>query len=277
MNDEKHTRLLDLSATKALFGLEESEAKELEKLRREQPEIADESWEHAAAALHLNRANASEQMPLNLRNKIAAQAQIHFAANKTENSVQNKIVEFSPKRKFDFWGFGGWAVAATACIALFYVIWFAPLQQQQQIQIVENAPPQALSLSQQREMLIASAGDLRQISWSNAGTNQNFKVNGDVVWSDERQEGFMRFRGLPVNDKARETYQLWIFAANQEQKYPVDGGIFDASQQSANDEIIVPIKAKLRVENPSLFAVSIEKPDGVVVSRREKIIAVAKS
>ncbi|MBK6751222.1 MAG: hypothetical protein IPG67_14775 [Acidobacteria bacterium] len=34
-------------------------------------------------------------------------------------------------------------------------------------------------------------------------------VGGDVVWSDERQAGYMKLRNLPKNDKNLSTYQLW--------------------------------------------------------------------
>jgi hypothetical protein len=39
---------------------------------------------------------------------------------------------------------------------------------------------------------------------------------------------------------------------------------------------VVPINAKIRVTEPTMFAVSIEKPGGVVVSKREHIVATAR-
>jgi anti-sigma-K factor RskA len=81
----------------------------------------------------------------------------------------------------------------------------------------------------------------------------------------------VRFRNLPVNDKTKETYQLWIFDENQKQ--PIDGGVFDANEAG---EIIIPIDAKLKVQKPKMFAVTAEKPGGVVVSPLEKVMAVAK-
>ena len=90
----------------------------------------------------------------------------------------------------------------------------------------------------------------------------------DVVWSPERQQGFMRFRGLTVNETTRQQYQLWIFDKNQDEKTPVDGGVFDIS---SNGEVVIPIQAKLRVADVYLFAVTIEKPGVVVVSTRERL------
>ena len=44
----------------------------------------------------------------------------------------------------------------------------------------------------------------------------------------------------------------------------------------SSGEIVVPINAKLRAQQPEMLAVTIEKPGGVVVSKREKIAALAK-
>ena len=106
------------------------------------------------------------------------------------------------------------------------------------------------------------------------GTMKELKqVSGDVVWSDEKQVGYMRFRGLPVNDKTKETYQLWIFDKTQDKATPIDGGTFDVN---SDGEVVIPINAKLTPKGPEMFAVTMEKPGGVVVSKREKIAALAK-
>lgn len=52
------------------------------------------------------------------------------------------------------------------------------------------------------------------------------------------------------------------------------GRVFDVT---STGEVIVPITAKLRVGDASLFAVIVERPGGVVVSRREHIIVTAGS
>jgi hypothetical protein len=52
-------------------------------------------------------------------------------------------------------------------------------------------------------------------------------ATGDIVWAGPRQQGYMRFRGLPVNTPTKEQYQLWIFDKNQSDKTPIDGGVFD--------------------------------------------------
>ena len=105
------------------------------------------------------------------------------------------------------------------------------------------------------------------------GNVKDIKVTGDIVWSDSKQQGYMRFRGLPANDATKTCYQLWIFDQTQDKATPIDGGIFDVA---SNGEVIVPINAKLTAVKPEMFALTVERHGGVVVSKREKIAALAK-
>jgi len=97
-------------------------------------------------------------------------------------------------------------------------------------------------------------------------------ARGDVVWSPGQQRGFMRFVGLAPNDPHQFQYQLWIFDKDRDEKYPVDGGVFDVS---STGEVVVEISPKLHVTDATLFAVTIEQPGGVVVSKRERIVVTA--
>jgi anti-sigma-K factor RskA len=128
------------------------------------------------------------------------------------------------------------------------------------------------NVAQLRAALIASAPDVVEADWS-AGTTPIPGATGDIVWSTQRQQGFMRFRGVPVNAPTKAQYQLWIFDKNQSDTTPIDGGVFDIT---SDGEVVVPIDAKLRVRDPFMFAVTIEKPGGVVVSARERLPLLAK-
>lgn len=122
-----------------------------------------------------------------------------------------------------------------------------------------------------REALLAITGTT-QTAWK-ATTDASAKgAGGDVIWHSGVQRGFMRFTGLAANDPATSQYQLWIFDAERDERYPVDGGVFDVGPSG---EIVVPIAAKLHVNSPKLFAVTVEKPGGVVVSKRERIVLTA--
>jgi len=283
-------RMLELLADRALFGLSEEESNELKALEAEFPEFSgDISFEKTAAAIGLGNLPA-EKMPAGLQAKILADADKFFAArnkdrvSETAGSVAGAILPETaepaadirtvsydpPKPSFMQWL--GWGVAAIACIVLAVNIWqtrFAPKEVANGSQTPETSKKEP-TLAEQKQKLLASARDVIRTEWSAPDGSSGLK--GDIVWSDAEQKGYMTFRGLPVNDRDKETYQLWLFRDPQE-KYPVDGGVFDVQKTG---EVIVPVDAKLKVRNPKMFAVTVEKPGGAVVSEREKIAALAK-
>jgi anti-sigma-K factor RskA len=65
---------------------------------------------------------------------------------------------------------------------------------------------------------------------------------------------------------------LWIFDPERDEK-PIDGGVFDVDKEG---EVLIPIHAKLPVGKPTLFAITVEKPGGVVVSDRSRLPLLAK-
>ena len=109
------------------------------------------------------------------------------------------------------------------------------------------------------------------IRWSWQAEEES-KTTGEVLWDQERQVGVMRFVGFQPNDPRISQYQLWIFDESQE--YPIDGGVFDIS---TDGETFVPIHAKLMAKRPKAFAVTVERPDGVVVSKKELVPLVASA
>jgi anti-sigma-K factor RskA len=283
MSEQEKEKMLELLSDKAVFGLTETEIAELAELEENFSEFSDESFELAAASIGMLNLDTSEPLPAHLQAKIASDAEKHFAARSrnAETSVSEpqaekeefqKTFAFEPKRSV--WQWLGWAVAAAACVALAVNIYTT---RSNQIDIAKVPPtptatPQVkLTATQEREQLLASAKDVVQSNWGDFDPKKPKNVEGDVVWSNSAQKGFIRFRNLPVNDKTKETYQLWIFDENQKQ--PIDGGVFDADEAG---EIIIPIDAKLKVQKPKMFAVTAEKPGGVVVSPLEKVMAVAK-
>jgi anti-sigma-K factor RskA len=112
---------------------------------------------------------------------------------------------------------------------------------------------------------------VKTIAWSATQDPAARAATGDVVWSESRQQGFLRIRGLAANDPKATQYQLWIFDARRDAAHPVDGGVFDV----VDGEVVVPIRAAIRVFEPKLFAVTVERPGGVVVSKRERIVLTA--
>jgi anti-sigma-K factor RskA len=282
MSEQEKDKMLELLSDKAIFGLTDAEFAELAELEKNFPEFEDESLELTAAKIGMINLDTSEPLPAHLRTKIVADAEQYFVSRKKEIAAPSKeqkepeeefqkTFAFEPTRSI--WQWLGWLVAAVACIALAINVWTT---RQNPIDLAVKPTPTAtpqikLTPAQEREQLLASANDLVQTNWGDFDPKKPKNVQGDVVWSNSQQKGFVRFRGLPVNDKSKETYQLWIFDENQKQ--PIDAGIFDANE---NGEIVIPIDAKLRVQKPKMFAVTAEKPGGVVVSPLEKVMAVAK-
>jgi hypothetical protein len=133
--------------------------------------------------------------------------------------------------------------------------------------------PEVEPAAVQREHLLANNPYVLRRPWRAGNDAAGFAVSGDIVWDPRSQTGFMRFVGLRRNEPNAEQYQLWIFDARRDERYPVDGGVFNISGAKQGD--VIPIKAALGVGVPLKFAVTIEKPGGVVVSDRSRIAALA--
>ncbi len=181
----------------------------------------------------------------------------------------------------------GW-IAAAACFALAVGALVYKGRTPQPIAIVPTASaptapvsvasvtppaPKEETASALRERLLALKTTAR-VEWNATKDPAAKGATGDVVWNAEEQRGTMRFKGLAKNDATRAQYQLWIFDKARDDKYPVDGGVFDVDNETG--DVVVAIKAKLPVDKPTLFAVTVEKPGGVVVSKRERIVVTAK-
>lgn len=277
MNPDREEMLFDLLIKKAVHGLTEAEERQLAEL--EDGSARDESFELTASAVALVDIDVNEALPSQLRSRVLADADEFFAeraARERTAADERRKDSVQPETRRPVWNWLGWAVAGAACIALAANIWLTRFVPPQEV-VRDVAPSPTVQTTpdpaQMRQRLLETAGDVTRASWA-PGTVKSVVPSGDVVWSDAKQEGYMRFTGLPVNDPGKETYQLWIFDETQDEKTPIDGGTFDIN---ADGEVIIPIDARLKALNPKLFAVTVEKPGGVVVSKREKIVALAKS
>jgi hypothetical protein len=121
---------------------------------------------------------------------------------------------------------------------------------------------------------VAALSDAVIAQWEPGGDGTGEEVTGEVVWSSSRQAGVMRLRGLAVNAPGEFQYQLWIFDRERDERFPVDGGVFDVPPGATEAEVV--ISAKLHVADPTLFAVTVEPPGGVVVSDRQRIATLAQ-
>lgn len=91
---------------------------------------------------------------------------------------------------------------------------------------------------------------------------------GSITWSADLQSGIATLRGLAINAREDAQYQLWIFDEAREGA-PVDGGVFDVTSET---EFELAIDAKLMVWKPRGFMITVERPGGVVVSAKQRIV-----
>ena len=116
---------------------------------------------------------------------------------------------------------------------------------------------------------LQSDGNVLKVSFTPGPAGEG----GEVLWSNQRQEGILALHGIPPNDPRREQYQLWIVDPRRDAKFPVDGGVFDVT--SGGGTILIPVDAKLRIEQPTAFVITREQPGGVVKSQAAQPVLVA--
>ncbi len=256
-------KLMDLLAQRASVGLSDDEERTLEHMLEAKGLLEDDDVELAVAAawnaFALGSADeGAAPAPASLRAKLEADADAFFdndraAGNVTDFSAarvgreaEEKLVKAGTLART---GLIGWAVAATLLVAMF----------------VTGGPERdvTIDLAEARAGLISASTSTMVLPWAPPQAAGYEQVTGDVVWNDARQEGYLRLAGMPVNDPAVSQFQLWIVDPDRDAN-PVDGGVFDIP--AGVGEVIIPISAKLRVSDPEAFAITREKPGGVVVS-----------
>jgi hypothetical protein len=260
--------LMDLLIKQITEGLSPDEQRTLDRLDSAAASALIRDVERAAAAITLAAtAPHSEMLPPALRARIEQQAQTLFADDKVAELKAARAA--FPPEQLAAWvgpasrriGVAGW-FAAAACFLLAVFGWLRPLQS-------HLAPPAAQVQEQERVALLARPESIKV----NLGATKDpaaAGVTGDAVWDPVTQRGYLHFVGLPPNDPKVRQYQLWIVDGGRDKRYPVDGGVFDVPANSS--EVIVPIRAALPVRTAEAFAVTIEKPGGVVVSEQQHVV-----
>ncbi|HVC01987.1 MAG TPA: anti-sigma factor [Steroidobacteraceae bacterium] len=165
-------------------------------------------------------------------------------------------------------GSSGWWAAA-ACLILAIAAWIRPLHAPPRPRV---APAEAPAIA--RRALLAEAGTI-ELALDPTKDPAAGALHGDVVWDPVAQRGFIRVAGLPRNDPKSRQYQIWIFDATRDPRYPVDGGVFDSLSPAR--ELIVPIQAAVPVRRAKAFAITLEKAGGVVVSAQRHVLALAEA
>lgn len=287
LNRDSPDRIDELLIDRATVGLSEAEKAELKLMQLAHDLPDDESFDLTAASIDLAVwQDAREELPPHLKELAIRAANQAFrekpndrpigqsfattdvAAEILSNLSRPGIVPTANQRMRRRELMGALAIAASLLVAVFG--WWRPFRSQGSSGMGSSSIATA---AQKREALVLSKPtDLIQIPWTN--TNAEAQASGEVIWSDSKQQGFMTFQGLAKNDPSQEQYQLWIFDEERSEQYPVDGGVFDVADDS--QQTVVEITAKLNVARATLFAVTIERPGGVVVSDRSRLPLIAK-
>ncbi|MHC4303355.1 MAG: anti-sigma factor domain-containing protein [Planctomycetota bacterium] len=254
-HDANLERLSDLLADRATQRLSAAESAELIALLASHPDVDEHAFDRAAAAVDLaSIAGEYKPLPQSVRSKVDAGAIAWLAQRKGLRLAEPATPEgesgspepiATPRQPRSSRSWLPWLVAA-ACLVIAVFSWL---------------PSRGTgSLFAQRDALLSRPGT-RTIAWA----QNQAGVTGDVIWNGQQQTGFMRISGLAVNDPAVFQYQLWIFDEARRaysDDVAVDGGVFDIDE--ATGHALVPIRSKLPVNKPFLFAVTTEPPGGVV-------------
>lgn len=242
-------RVLELLADRATQGLSAAEQRELEALLARIPGTDDDALDLAAAAADLAMAPANLPVPASLRAKLSADAERWIG--RADAPASSPITR---RPRLVLWS--GW-LAAAAAVALAAVAWWPHADLTTQREVMKSKhPPMAW-----QPFVLESAGPAVQ------------GVQGDVVWDEKAQKGFMRFVNLPVNDPSKNQYQVWL-VDSRGMNFRISGGVFNST---STGEIIVPITPAVATRGVGAVAVTIEPPGGVIVSdMTQRVVLAAK-
>lgn len=284
--DQSDDAMIDLLVKQVTDGLSPAEQRALDALDGAVSSANLRDFERAAGAIALAASVNAAPLPPDLAERIAHQAEKHFApiadALSDETpvdlaAVRRRAATRSPSSKPRSGAYGWFAAAASLVLAVF--AWNRPPPSSPSANVVSPPPtvaPQAETPAppptgaEERAALLAKADSLK-IPLGPTKDPGAAGVSGDVVWDPTAQRGFLHLVGLAPNDPAKRQYQLWIFDGGRDKRYPVDGGVFDIPADAT--EVVIPIHAAVAVLSAKAFAVTVEKPGGVVVSGREHVVA----
>jgi Anti-sigma-K factor rskA len=270
--DQPDEAMVDLLIKQVTEGLSPDEQRALDVLDGGVASNHLRDFERAAAAVALAASAHAEPLPSSLAERLVRQADEHFAAT---SSAGGRLADLPASRASRRGGAYGW-YAAAACLVLAVLAWNRSPPPAPPVVIAPTPvptvlpPPAPPSAADRRSALLAQSESLK-ISLGATKDPAAAGVTGDVVWDPVTQRGFVHFVGLAPNDPARHQYQVWIFDGARDKRYPVDGGVFDVPADAT--EVVIEIHAALPVLSAKAFAVTVEKPGGVVVSGREHVVA----
>ena len=247
MNAKSQNRFEELDAGRALGDLSTEEIRIESFSRNEAKQSMDFDWLAAGEINHAQDCSLSSSLRV-VESKHPRVFQEPGKASKTR-----KIIAFLP--------WAGWGLAA--CLAF-----FLNLSSEDTIQ-----EAQKLTLAQKFDSLLQGNPETQRLDFASA-SEPYAGLSGEVIWNDDRHEGYMALTNLAANYPKVSQYQLWIVDPERDE-LPVDGGVFDISKNDGTS--IIPIRNALPIDKPVAFVITLEQPGGVVRSKQEVVVALAKS
>ena len=249
LTPREHERLLELLADRAVGELSPGDSAELDALLER---AGDEpGYEELIGGLLLAADDPGEgDMPERLRSGLRSRGERLVA--------DEPAARIGPQTAGGGWV--GWTVAAAA-VLLAAIGWLRPPS----APVAPSGPTPA-----ERLAALESEPDTVVIPLEGQGDLEAAGRAGELVWNARLQEGFLRLAALPSNDPSDLQYQLWIFDETRE-TYAVDGGVFNVSLPPTGDAV-VPFEPKLPVGRAAAFAVTKERPGGVVVTDQSGLV-----
>jgi hypothetical protein len=217
------------------------------------PGTATRDWELAAAAVELallrRTASPLPSLPAALADRLGRDAAAHLPRPMAIAARRDLPARSGPAGGRSWRAAAGWLTAA--CLAGLLCWQWSGLGR-------IDAPPGGPlapttetrpSLAELRGRLLAEDPAALKVAWKKAGDD-------------------------PAVVASKAQYQLWIFDAERNAAHPVDGGVFDVPA-AADGEVVVRIDPRLPIRRATAFAITVEKPGGVVVSSRARLPLIA--
>jgi len=273
-NLETIQRFEELEAGRIIGDLDETERAELLELSKIHEYEDDLSLEMTFSALETYHLDSREMhLPDTLLSSLNESktpfVNSQSSADQSVSSTKQNDIDKTHWKQIILAPQTAWAVAALFAI-LFLIKSSLPTKNSNSIleKLITVVP---LSSIEARDKLIADTNNLLELNFEGMKSYEGMK--GAVIWSDDKQEGYMTFTGLSINDPEQNQYQLWIIDPTRDEM-PVDGGVFDIAKELQT--VVIPIRNALIISDPKAFVITLEQPGGVVVSKQENVVAIAQ-
>lgn len=103
------------------------------------------------------------------------------------------------------------------------------------------------------DQLLAN-GNTEEYSWMRTLNPKAKRIEGGVIWSQDKQQGIMKFKNLPAISKTQQ-YHFWVY--DRETNQAVSSAIFQQRPFDPNSRL-VEFKPEKPIKSPYKFILSLE-------------------